>query len=247
MAVANPTIITRGDVSPREMPGSPVFQETNGAPSVTRMYKGLYKDLLEMRPAPGSLLQGFDNLGPLVARETQLTRGNGETGVLTVKYGPPDDTGEDDGGGEGTLSVSFDAVEKPLLTHPFFKGVDEGKVEAWRKSPPGLVAQYKYEKEDGDPGDLEGKDKDAAKKIAKGIESWVFFAPVVKLTSTHKSRPSGVGAANGKREKPPVKVDGAWVFLRMGDECSRDENGVWTLTRCWQGALEWDEDLYAEA
>jgi hypothetical protein len=236
--------LTRGDVSIHEVGGSPVIHDTRGVVSVTRTYNGMFLDLVKARPKAGDPLNGFDDLGEMAVKETTIAHGNGGKGTMTVKYELAEGVGEK---GEGTLGVSFDAVEKPLLTHPRFKGVDEGKIEAWKKAPAALAKDYLYEVEGSHPGALEGKELEAAKMIAGGTESWLLFAPVVKLTQNFARRPGGAGRDNGKRQQPPVEVEGAWAFLRMGDELAKDESGNWTLTRSWQGAHDWNGLLYEEA
>jgi len=244
MANVTTKVVARGNTSPQEQPA--VVSGKVGAYTVVKTWRGMYNDLLQMRPKAGVILQGYNDLGTLVASDISLTGTPGNTGTLTVKYGPPDiNPGESTDAGE--LSITFDAVEKPIMTHEKYKEADPGVVEAWRRSPPAMAMAGQYEDKDGEPVDLKGKDREVAWKIAQGIESWLFFAPVVKITRRFDSRPSGAGKGNGKIEEPPVKVDGGWQFLRLGDDLSRDAAGVWTWTRTWQGAKEWDKDLYDKA
>ena len=246
MSIDKRKTIQRGDVSIQEQPGSPVIAEVRGVVTMTRTFKGLFTDLIERRPRTGDVLTGYDNLGRLLVKEVSIAHGVGDTGGMTVKYEPAEGGSSAGESAEGEVSIAFEAVEKPLLTHPYFEKADAGIVEAWRKASPDMAAQFMYEDKDGKPVELPPLERMVAEKMAKGVESWILFAPVVKLTSTHAQRPPGVGAANGLRQRPPVHVDGDWEFLRQGDNLNRDAQGVWTLERSWQGAHEWDEILYLQ-
>jgi hypothetical protein len=90
---------------------------------------------------------------------------------------------------------------------------------------------------------LAGKLLDAAKLIAQGIESWIEPAPTVIRIRTYKRR-SSFGSA-GFRETPAVAPPG-YVFLKMGDNWSQQEDRSWLRREEWQGGKHIDTTLYAE-
>lgn len=250
MARIGGKVETRGDVSMRETPNSPrITWQEGGTITVQREWSGMFTDLLSRVPASGSKLDGYPELGDQVVRDASLVHGNGDRGTLTVNYAPPSCETGDDEEDEGELDVTMQSVEKPLLLNPYFAGkVNAGKIEAWKKeSSPELTAKYAYQDEKGEEVKLDGLDKEAAELITEGTECYLTFAPVVSLTQRFSIRPSSVGRDNGKIQRPPVKVEGSWEFLRQGDVLTRDSSGAWTLRRMWLGAEEWNRKLYKAA
>lgn len=144
-----------------------------------------------------------------------------------------------------TIETDMAQLERPLLTNPMF--TEEAStvaehIDLWRNgSDVGLRNEYKYKDETGEV-DLAGLDLIAAKKIMKGVETWLEFQPVITRTTIWKVRkdPTNIGKIN----TPPVTVPGTWVYLKVCDRCIQQTDGKYVQTEQWSGAKEWDTDFY---
>lgn len=205
--------------------------------------KGKYADLELLIPAYGAeLVTGY------TVSTAVLTPGRGAMGTLTISLV------EKDSSSSGTVPVGavsclieteMAQLDKPLLTHSLF--ADESastaeNIEKWKsETDTALRAAYQYT-EDGATVDLAGNDLTAAKKILKGVDSYLAFVPVITRTTTYTSRqdPEDIG----KIDTPPVTVPGSWEYLKTTDRCIQQADKVYVRTEQWTGAEEWDPDLY---
>lgn len=151
---------------------------------------------------------------------------------------------------ETVYEVESAQLEKPLLSHKDFRGY-AAAVSAWMNSgDPKMRAAHQYYDDNGDVATLDGPADELAGKIEKGIESYLVFSPVARVTSRRFDgrTPTGVGGQCGKRCDPPGQilsmVGGTWKWLKTGDRCRL--SGDMTVERIeeWTAADEWDEDLY---
>jgi len=226
----------------------------------TLVYRGLYGALEAMVPARG---QNWQEGGMFVQRAT-LEPEAGGMGKLTVTLSDTLDAG---GGAwsPGTSPVDeieWSRLEKPLQANPVIlsgqsdgdKGTFVDEVEAWRNSPQQRKRLYQIPKGDlkreADPDDdndwvnMNALAKKVAQKIAKGIEGYLVFSPVITRTTVTSSRPSTGGC--GTIQAPPFTPDrGAYVYLKVADTATQQADGTWRRVQQWQGADAWDDELYA--
>lgn len=234
-------VISKGDVAAREAPGSGLME--NGL--VTRVvYRGTLESVKAAMPAKGSQVSKGGETR-LVAR-TSVTplKGGLAEGVVELKAARMTLNVQNQC---AVWEVEMAQIEKPLLAHPDYAGYS-AEVMAWRASEPGLLAAYKYLDENGQERALAGKALEAAQKIAKGVESYLVFAPVATKTTYIRRLPNDFGKNCGKREAPDLRPYGRpWRWLKTADRCQDTGDGTWARTEQWTGADEWDEDLYEEA
>ena len=212
--------------------------------TLTLIKKGKYADLEAIVPTKGTdLITGY------TVDTAVLDPARGLMGTLTITLA------EKDGSTSGTqptgsvtsvVGTKMAQLEKPLLTHPNYTSEETSiaeKILLWKAEPDSILrAQYQYKTIDG-VATLAGLDLQAAKKIMKGVESYLMFVPVVTRTTTWKARKSP-SADIGKISVPPVSVPGSWVYLKTADECQQQSDKKYVQTEEWTGSLEWDTDLY---
>lgn len=159
--------------------------------------------------------------------------------------------------------INWTSVDKPLLTVEKAFGQYTGsenaaqreiivdEVLAWKDSPQNRKRKYQIPatgltgearpENDADWVDLSAEAKNIAKKMAKGIEAKLVFSPVITKTEVYGVRPT-TGAC-GTINTPVVNIAG-YVYLKNGDRAVQQQDKTWTRTESWQGADEWDTDLY---
>ena len=168
-----------------------------------------------------------------------------------------------------TWEVNWASVEKPLTSNPKsvlfgqYKGVDGDanetqrqeiidEVSAWKDSPQQRKRNYQVPLSTLTREAVATVDEDwvylsvAAKKfcvkLAKGIEGYLEFAPVITKTSIYSEMPIVSGC--GYRNTPAIWISG-YVYLKNGDRSAMNQDKTWTRTETWQGATTIDNDLYA--
>ncbi len=219
--------------------------------------KGPYADLSAAIPAKGTeLITGYK------VDQSVLERGRGGMGTLTISLvtkGATSIIPVPEGAVESTIETDMAQVEKPITANPRLVAQGSGttqtvvdEVAAWRNSPQQRqrlyqipLADLKREAEadkDEDWVKLTGEALKVAQKIAKGIEAYLAFYPVVTRTSVYTYRPNPENV--GKREAPPVTVGGSYVYLKTADRTAQNSRKQYTRTEQWTGADYWDEDLY---
>lgn len=220
----------------------------------TRIFvlQGRYADLKAQMPARNGRFRG------LRVESADLVRAKGGMGLLTITCrGKDGASGNPSGNIEETVyEIEMAQLEKPLLSKPAWSGYAE-QIEAWRGSDPALRAAYKYKDAEDNEFELAGNARKIAKLLMKGVESYLVFAPVVRVTRRSNETPEDtsefrqIGKDCGKRCKPPSAplslVDGKWDWLKTADRCQEVAGGSFERVEEWTGADEWDKDLYDEA
>lgn len=247
--VPSSTPITKGNIDVRELPESGVIIRGNET-RITLLYKGTATALKLAQPAKGAAVTGYDGYA---VESSQLTPGKGDLAELELLLvAAPSVSG-------GTVvpvvirdqySVDWMRIEKPIETAAFL-GDDEAQAAAaivldlWRNTEPTLRAQYKYVDTGGAEQTLIDKPLLAAKKILRGVESYLEFAPVVMRIRAYRGRPTTGGC--GLIEDPPEYAITGYQYLKTADRLNDPGEGPIIRTEEWTGAIEWDTDLYAAA
>ena len=159
-----------------------------------------------------------------------------------------DDTGDTEP--DKIIEVSMAQLEKPLMAKDEWKGYGP-QIAMWQESPANLRAQYKYL--DGEAEHtLTGGAADVAELLMRGVESYLCFAPVVRVQTTTTDAPSNVGKDTGKRCNPPQEATSmlsgttAWDWLKTGDTVTLNADGSYTRSEEWTGADQWETLLYED-
>ena len=224
----------------------------------TVVKRGMYVDLEKLLPKKGDKYEE----GWWVT-QAQLSPNPGGTGTMTITLADSQDAG---GGawdvGTDVAEVEWQKIEKPIQVNPIIlKSASDGdkptfvdEVEAWRNSPQQRRRNYQIPKasltgeadpnNNGDWAVMNALAKKVAMKIAKGIESYIVFSPVVSRTRILEAMP--VTGECGKIQNPPMSTGLAAAWLKVADTAVQQTDGTWRRTEQWQGADDWDEDLYAK-
>jgi len=242
-----------GNSTVRETPES--GRRTRGDASTLELVRrGKYTDLESQQPGKGdeSIVTGY------LVEQSVLHRLRGGWGELVISLvansvssgTPPEPI-------ETTIEIDMAQVERPLVLNPKLGLSDSAPdiIAAWRESP--LCRRRKFQAPkatlttDADPDNdnhWETMDEDlqkVARKILKGIESWLDFYPVVVRTSTYESRPDPADC--GKIQSPPVSVPGNYEWLKTADRITQTAKRKYQRVEQWTASHKWDPDLYGGA
>ncbi len=148
-----------------------------------------------------------------------------------------------------TIEVTMAQLEKPLMAKEEWSGYGS-IIELWQASPADIRAQKKYI--DGENTyDLTGGAADIADLMMRGVQSYLCFAPVVRVETMTSDAPKDVGKDAGKLCDPPAEalamMAGNWKWLKTGDSATRNADGSYTRSEEWTGADSWEEALYDKA
>lgn len=181
--------------------------------------------------------------------------------ILTERYVRENSSGG--GGGESSTPESeegsFQNIEKPLTSAPFWRKVDSSEgtgsggtamkiVQAYIDAEDPAEAATKIDEWIQQSGAALNKDvilKMAEKRMA-GVSGYFYPAPTLAKTTRSTMPPTSFGAACGKITTPSMRhipVPDGFQWLGGGDTV-RWEGGVYTRTESWIGADTWDPDLY---
>lgn len=237
----------KGDVSVRETYDSQRIV-CDDARHVTYILVGRYGDLKSIQPSKGDKYDGLDVIS------SELSRDRGDMGRLSIQcHGKKRETtvGTTAEPNEVVYEVDCAVVEKPLRAKPEYSPYG-AVITLWEAAPADLRSQKKYVDEEGETRDLDGRAAEYAALVLAGVESYVVFAPVVRITSTYERRPDGIGKNMCKRGKPPASaiagVSGTWEWLKNGDTRTYNAaDDTWTRVETWQAADKWNDTLYGEA
>lgn len=204
------------------------------------------KDALELvQPSAGNQewLAGYTVESSVVRPQRG---GMGELSVYLVETDTSTGIGVPEGALDATIEIEMAQVEMPLMSHPDFEGYAP-EIECWRSETVAATrAGLSYTNKAGQEVKLKGKAEDAAKKILRGVESYLRFAPVVTRTTTYKTRPDPKNI--DKVCAPPASVPGTWDYLKTGDSVRQIGKKRYERTEQWTGvAGKWDRDLYEVA
>ena len=182
--------------------------------------------------------------------------------ILTERYVRENSSGEGGGGGSSTPESeegSFQNIEKPLTSAPFWRKVDSSEgtgsggaamkiVQAYIDAEDPAEAATKIDEWIQQSGAALNKEvilKMAEKRMA-GVSGYYYPAPTLTKTTRSTMPPTSFGASCGKITKPSMRhipVPDGFQWLGGGDTV-RWEGGVYTRTESWIGADTWDPDLY---
>lgn len=238
--------VTKGDVGVRESWESgkiTLGEQVRQQVVKTGLYSALKVEIMGLQRG-----QELDGVADMVVDSAELTPGKGSTGKLVVTLVPAG------GGGEGAawpdvirswVEVEMAQIERPLLTHSELnkrESTSGDNLARWRAGgDERLKRAWKYLDDEGEEQELNEEEQKWARKILKGVESYLVFAPVVTRTTHYRAQPE-VGVPGGI-ETPPLSVAG-FAFLKTGDGARENQDGTWERVEAWTGADEWDADLY---
>ena len=246
-----------GDVTPQESHESGAVTVEQST-TKTLVYRGLYVSLEGMMPARGD---DWQNSGMFVQRAV-LEPEAGGMGKLTVTLSDRADGGDGawSPGASPIIEIEWSRMEKPLQANPKITGGLSGAdlqklyavVEAWSNSPQQRKRLYQAPLEsltrEADPnnssdwGSLANQALTIAQKLAKGVEGYLVFSPVITRTTVTSARPVTGGC--GTIQAPPSAISG-YKYLKVADTARQQADGTWQRVEQWQGADDWDTDLYA--
>lgn len=191
----------------------------------------------------------------------ELTPDTNISWILTERFVRENSSGA--GGGESSSPESeegsFQNIEKPLTSAPFWKKADSSEgtgsggkamkiVQAYIDADDPAEAEAKLDEWISASGAALNKDvilKMAEKRMA-GVSAYYYPAPTLSKTTRSKTAPTSFGAHCGKITTPSLQhipVPSGFQWLGGGDTL-RWEGGVYTRTESWIGADTWDPDLY---
>jgi len=242
-------VITKGDVTNRQLPTSGIIN-VGTQTKKTLVYKGTLAALTVVIPARGDTVTGETGY---IVETAVLSPANGDLAELTVNMVLLG-TDETELVFPEVVSDKYDIdwmrIEKPIETSTFLgDSADQAAaaivLDLWTNTEPKLRAQYIYVDEDDVQSSLVGNTLEIAKKIMKGVTSYLEFVPVVQRVRIYQGRPITGGC--GLIEDPPANAITGYVFLKTADRLNDQEEGVSVRTEEWTGAIEWDTDLYDTA
>ena len=254
------TTTWKGSSELQEQPNSPDwnFAEAEQV-TCTRTFSGKYSTALSSRPEIGSAMAGYANLEVVSAN----VKKRGPFGDLTVVAATI---------GATKFEIDWVEIQKPLYQHPMFLAAgakaltdaDRIHVEWWEACPDAEVkAAFAYFNNNAQFISIDGGEVNAsarsialennalfyAQKLAKGIDSFVVYAPVARKTAVTVERPKKAEA--GFRQTPDGFTDGlpaGYMWLKTADRFARSgTHGRWERVEEWTGAESIDTDIYEEA
>lgn len=246
--------------------GKAHVERTAGKLVVTTDIHGKYQLCLAKQPAIGQTITGFHPALRVTASKVNELDGGAARIDITLEAGL-DDSGQDpEPLGDPTYEIEFGEIEKAIESHPrcgklktgrpkYKDGVvnaAEGKQRTWED----------WQSLDADDYDAVGAPAAPYAALAKwtlaeykslkekGVESYVFAAPLIRRTSIHLGRPTDIGDAVGKRQDPPAAANFAriagYAWLAGPDRCTKSKR-TYTRTSEWTGAEEWSSLIYLAA
>lgn len=244
--------------------GKAHVEKTSGKLIVTTTVTGPYVLCLAKQPEIGQAIRGFD--AALRVTSSKVEELDGEAGRIDlILEAGRDDSGQDSAAlGDPTYEIEFAQIDKALESHrlcgtlkedrPKYKdgavNAAEGKQRTWEDWPALDGDDYDHSAApvtgDGDRWTLA-----YYKSLReKGVESYVFPAPVIRRTTIHLGRPTDLGDATGKIQEPPsaanfARIEG-YQWLAGPDRCTKSKR-TYTRTTEWVGAEEWSALIYEEA
>lgn len=242
------TVINIGSVVNRELPESGEIV-TADLQTATLIYGGLYSALKAVIPTVGDTYEGYDGMG---VNNSRLTRKAGNLGELRITLSQSSYNYFLTSDGielNDRTEFAWQQIEKPLALHPYLDGYDDApeRLELWSNSEVKYRAQLQYIDADDQVQTLSGHEKDVAKKILKGIEAYVIYAPVIIRTREYQGRPNTMTKCGFIATLTGLPADFAeYEYLKTADSLSEQDNDLWVRREEWTGADQWDADLYTD-
>jgi hypothetical protein len=231
---------------------------TAGANTATRNFKGDYADLLTFA---NGLTIGGSPFGDLPLRAINITRTVGSPNLATLRLEYGMEESSDTSAAATARAVVWQMKHTQRIvslmrrTGTSASMPHRGNLEAWRKEPdPSLYDSFQYRNQVGAVLQLSGEEVKVAQKLAAGVEGAMRFYPTIQKTTTYgKGKIADVGQGLAYIDTPgspwdSITIGGATaVWLKVGDDVTRNADGTQTRVESWMGAKEWDENLYGTA
>jgi hypothetical protein len=232
------TPVWKGSREMQEDPESPINGNNKDGATQTRIFNGPYATLASAIPARLSNVIGSPLT--LYVDTTELKKQPGGNGKLTINLSanPFPDPGQD------VQELEWVEIQKPLLQHPRYQpgGVraltdtDLDQIEEWKNATTATLRASTYAR-------LTANAADYVDKIKRGEESFVLYAPVVRVTQKTPSMPACGGC--GKISTPTEGQPSAeYVYLKTADRRMRQDRN-WSRVQEWTGAQSIDTDIYS--
>jgi len=236
MSESSASVIWKGSQLLTESSESPVIEETGTEITITQTYSGPFDVCQTEKPLYGAPCA----LYPAAAvRKTTVSKMPGGRGKLTVVSSVLESGGGDPSPlADPIVEKDWVRIEKPLAQHPRYKTLGAQSIamaKAWASDP----LTYTGPSFANDPLTTE-----FASKLQRGQDTYVVFAPVVKLTTEHAGEPDTGGC--GKISIPSNNAGRnlmKYKFLKTADG-TRSEKGRWSRNQEWTGADDIDNDIY---
>jgi hypothetical protein len=256
--------IYKGNVdNQKQAKGSRKYGESK---SKTVFIKGKRTNLEVLQETVYAVGQAYEGIWTIASTElNHLPGGMAELAINLVVSGTDGEAGPEPISTIDTWEINWQSVEKPIAQNPGLLGSYAGsdsenepyrqtvadQVATWRDAPLNRKRRFQAPKAnldhapsanvDADWEDLGAEALSIAKKINKGIEAYLVFAPVITLTQVYSKMPT-TGAC-GTRNTPTVNIAG-YEYLKNGDRAVQQQDKTWQRVQSWQGADAWDPDLY---
>lgn len=257
-----PTPRWKGTKAIKEDPNSPVFDNTKDGKRFTKIFNGPYNTLFAAQPPR---LAGMTNVPTGFFVDTvKVEKQPGGKGKMTVTLVPspaPDVLSGGSAEGNQTMEVEWIEIQKKLETHPMFNAVSStsvhpnaGKyplndrdldlIEQWKDASTASARATAYSALSSHDGGSSGNAIYFVDRLRRGMDSYVEYAPVIRVTTRTTSQPTSTQC--GLISDPPaeVKVDG-YVYLSTADRSQRDAN--WSRSQEYTGADRVDDEVYPYA
>ena len=230
----------KGSKDVREDPESPVLEITSNGSVQTRIFNGSYAALNASIPPRFSSIKGSGGLLVDTVRITKQVAGRGKM-TITLTEAPQYDLDQP------VPELEWMEVSKPLTQHPRYlpgglKALDDDDldiIEEWKSAATAKQRSAVYARIVGAYPEA----KDLVDKLKRGQESFVEYAPVVRLTTKSRAKPNT--AACGKIDVPPgvAEAPRGYVYLKTADRRIRQDR-IWQRVEEWTGAAFVDTDIY---
>jgi hypothetical protein len=237
----------KGSQALTEQPTSPTFESTKEGPRYTRVWRGPYAKCISDQPARLQTMAGTPS--DFKVDTVRIAKQPGGSAEMTVTLTPApveDYTTENN----ETLELDWVEIQKDIRTHPMFGSLfasshpsanefvltedDQRAVAEWETASTAADKATKYTA-------LTAHAKELAKRLQRGQDSYVVYAPLCRRTTKNAARPTKTRC--GKSDNPPaaIKVDG-YKYIKTADRSTRDR--TWTSVEEWTGADEVDTKVY---
>lgn len=252
-----------------EQPTRSIGLDSAGATTFQRVFKDLYETL---ETALNTISTG-DFFDGKIITAANVTRTNGELGILTLTLAPNDTSDDEDDPVQNALSETWalKSVRNDMSILAYC-GPSEGAnpnradIEAWMKEPDGSLAkEYKYKKADGSEVTISNQaTKDVINKILAGKDTVMRFYPLLTKKRIYSREPASVFenlatinepsvSAGSKSVKKPgnlAAIISKHEWLKCQDDVEEMTDGKFQRVESWMGVLKserhWDADFYGE-
>ena len=241
-----------------QCPDSPLTENDGDTDSLTVCYEGPHLVCLNAKPLKGQQLSEYPDAWVERSRVEKL---RGAKGRLTIYLFKPGISVEQPQGIQADVpfyEIDWVQLDRPIEMHPMFDA-DFGKyaltaedyvhVQKWVDETDQTVrANYGFHPvEDDSVVTLSENATVLAKKKLRGLESYLEFTPVYRVTTKCLFKP--LPSACGFIEAPPG-IEGTdypegYNWLKTAERAIRSgKRGKYELFREWTGCTIWDGDIY---